>query len=211
MPHTNIISMMKKLILSVVAVLSLSVMMSVNANAQSKFNKGDFALNVNYGLGAFSDNDWNGNGGGSVTQHSIGVMGEYGIMNVINERGTISVGGQFGMGFGSENEVDFRRIRIATRGTLHYSFIPQIDTYGGVTFCFVDINKYKWDGYTETKQYYGQTVTVDVEGYSETKNKFIEPRLFAGARYMFNENIGVNLETSWDRFAFVAFGFTFKF
>lgn len=198
---------MKKLILSVVAVLSLSVMMSVNANAQSKFNKGDFALNVNYGLGAFSDNDWNANGGGSVTQHSIGVMGEYGIMNVINERGTISVGGQFGMGFGSENEVDFRRIRIATRGTLHYSFIPQIDTYGGVTFCFVDINKCKSDGYTET--YNGQPVTVG--SFSETKTKFIEPRLFAGARYMFNENIGVNFETSWDRFAFVAFGFTFKF
>jgi len=208
-PHTNIISMMKKLILSVVAVLSLSVMMSVNANAQSKFNKGDFALNVNYGLGAFSDNDWNGNGGGSVTQHSIGVMGEYGIMNVINERGTISVGGQFGMGFGSKDfygtDCDFRRIRIATRGTLHYSFIPQIDTYGGVTFCFVDINKYEWE-YSE----YESGAARTVEG-SESKTKFIEPRLFAGARYMFNENIGVNLETSWDRFAFVAFGFTFKF
>ena len=86
---------MKKLILSLVAALALSF----SANAQSKFNKGDFALNVNYGLGAFTDNDWDASGSSnSVTQHSIGVMGEYGIMNVINERGTISVGGQFGMG-----------------------------------------------------------------------------------------------------------------
>ena len=199
---------MKKLILSLVAALALSF----SANAQSKFNKGDFALNVNYGLGAFTDNDWDASGSSnSVTQHSIGVMGEYGIMNVINERGTISVGGQFGMGFGSEGDVDLRRIRIATRGTLHYSFIPQIDTYGGVTFCFVDINKYKLDGYTETKQVYGQTFTVNVDGFSETKTKFIEPRLFAGARYMFNEKFGVNFETSWDRFAFMSFGFTFKF
>ncbi len=196
---------MKKLILSLVAALALSF----SANAQSKFNKGDFALNVNYGLGAFTDNDWDASGSSnSVTQHSIGVMGEYGIMNVINERGTISVGGQFGMGFGSEGDVDLRRIRIATRGTLHYSFIPQIDTYGGVTFCFIDINKYKLESHT---YHYDEYNTVTVKGVSESKAKFIEPRLFAGARYMFNEKFGVNFETSWDRFAFMSFGFTFKF
>ncbi len=194
---------MKKLILSLVAALALSF----SANAQSKFNKGDFALNVNYGLGSFRSGDFGWSGSETITQHSIGVMGEYGIMNVINERGTISVGGQLGAGFGSKYDADFRRIRIATRGTLHYSFIPQIDTYGGVTFCFVDINMQFWDGY----DYDEATGKKIKQEYKETDAKFIEPRLFAGARYMFNENIGVNFETSWDRFAFVAFGFTFKF
>lgn len=196
---------MKKNILAML-VASVATLFAVSAEAQSQFHKGDFALNLNYGIGAFTSNDWSGLD--NVAQHSVGVMGEYGIMNVINERGTISVGGQLGMGFGSKDNVDFRRVRIATRGTLHYSFIPQIDTYAGCTFAFVDINKAKWEG---SASYSENGVTIKIDSDSETEVKFIEPRLFAGARYMFSDAFGVNLETSWDRFAFVSLGFSFKF
>lgn len=182
---------------------------ATSATAQSQFNKGDFALNLNYGIGAFTSSDWGGLE--NVTQHSVGVMGEYGIMNVINSKGTVSIGGQLGMGFGSKDNVDFRRVRIATRGTLHYSFIPQIDTYAGCTFAFVDINKAKWGSVAYEYSEYGTTMKIEGKSDSETKVKFIEPRLFAGARYMFSDAFGVNLETSWDRFAFISFGFTFKF
>lgn len=193
---------MKKNILSVFVAIVAALISVATVNAQSQFNKGDFALNLDYGFGYFDSWDFDGDGSYSTAQHSVGLMGEYGIMNVINSKGTIAVGGQIGAGFGSDGDVDLRRFRIATRGALHYSFIPQIDTYAGLTFCFVDINKWKYE-YT----------AVDGKKYKndDTNARFIFPTLFAGARYMVSDAFGFNVETSWDRFACIAVGVSFKF
>ena len=200
---------MKNKALAVVAI-AVSLLSGVSASAQSQFRKGDFAMNIDYSLGTFSQSDlssWSDN----ITQHGIGFTAEYGILgDIINSKGAISVGGTLGMGFGSgdkwsyngySGDVDAFRFRIATRGTLHYAFIPQLDTYAGLNFLFVDVNKVDVDYKDEDGKH----------SKSETKTTFIEPRLFAGCRYMFSDFFGVNAEVSWDRFEFFAIGVSFKF
>ena len=201
---------MKKTIFSVATALVALFAVSTSADAQNyaQFKKGDLAFNLDYGMGAFTSYDgidFDDN----IFQHSIGLSGEYGIMDgMINGKGSIGVGGQFGLGFGREkyeglgyeDKTIATRIRIATRGVFHYQFTPAFDTYGGLTFCFVDI-----DNYTFKSKYEGVETKSD-----HTDTNFIEPRLFVGARYMVSNSFGFNLETTWDRFAYVAIGVTFK-
>lgn len=157
------------------------------ALAQSEFNKGDLAFNLDYALGSDDNN-------GSAT-NGFSLLAEYGFMNVINEKGTISVGLLLGAGFNNNADLyKFHRVRIGTRGTLHYSFIPQLDTYGGLNFLFVDIEK-----------------TTLSDGTKISDTNVVVPALVAGCRYMFTSAFGVNIETSWDRFQHINLGLTFKF
>ena len=193
---------MKKNILTLLAVVAAAFVSVTTVNAQSQFHKGDFALNLDYGLGYFSDYDFDGNNtDNSTAQHSVGLVGEYGILNVIDSKGTVSVGAQFGVGFGSEGDFDLRRVRIATRGTLHYSFIPQLDTYAGLTFGIVDINKWKYEYEDDNRK-----IKVD-----DTNARFVIPAIFTGVRYMVSNSFGFNSEFSWDRFATISLGVSFKF
>lgn len=167
--------------------------------AQSEFNKGDLAFNLDFNLG--SDGASNGNGATA----GFSLLGEYGFMNVINEKGTISAGLLLGAGFNSGDVYDFSRIRIGTRGSLHYSFIPQLDTYAGINFCFVDIEKTKYArGVDRGDSEYDVDNTVK-------ETNFVAPALVAGCRYMFTKNLGANIECSWDRFQHLAVGLTYKF
>lgn len=183
--------------LFLIAVAFLLSTFSISNAQNNAFGKGDFGLNLNYGIGAFTDGSFGGDDlSGSIFQNSLGASIEYGIMEgIIKGKGTIAVGGQFGYGFNTDNNVDYTRIRIATRGVFHYQFVPQLDTYAGVTCGIVDINKIKVDYISES--------------YSHTR--FVYPCLFAGARYMFSNNFGINSEVSWDEFAFCSFGVSFKF
>ncbi len=175
------------------AVLALAAFFcSVEGNAQSQFRKGDFGVNLDFALGS-DGADGYGSGNGATCGFSI--MGEYGFMNVINEKGTISAGLLLGAGFNSGDIYDFSRVRVGTRGALHYSFIPELDTYGGLNFLFVDIEKVKLSN-------------GDKAEYKDTK--FVAPALVAGCRYMFTSALGANAEVSWDRFAHFAVGLTFK-
>lgn len=184
---------MKKIFL---AAMALVAMLGANdAQAQSQFRKGDKAINIDFALGS------EGWGDGSATC-GFSLMGEYGFMNVINEKGTISAGLLLGAGFGGNDYYDFSRIRIGTRGALHYSFIPQLDTYGGLNFLFVDIEKVKYDAVD-----YETGAKVEEK---ETDGKFVAPALVAGCRYMFNEHLGANVELSWDRFQHIGVGLTYK-
>lgn len=206
---------MKKNILSI-AMLAVALICSIaSATAQNnaKFNKGDLAFNLDYGMGSFNSFDGH-KFDNRIFQHSIGLSGEYGIIDgMINGKASIGVGGQVGLGFGRDKyeskaegvETTFKnigtRIRIATRGVFHYQFTPAFDTYGGLTFCFVDIDNYTWKEEVNGSQVYKE---------DDSEVNFIEPRLFVGARYMFSKAFGINLETTWDRFAYVAFGVTIK-
>lgn len=206
---------MKKYILSIAALFIAAFALTTEVNAQNnaKFNKGDLAFNLDYGMGSFNSFDGH-KFDDNIFQHSIGLSGEYGIIDgMINGKASIGVGAQIGLGFGrdkyeyKDNGIEMvdktiaTRIRIATRGVFHYQFTPAFDTYGGLTFCFVDIDNFTWKysvGGVETKA-------------DDTDVNFIEPRLFVGARYMVSSAFGFNLETTWDRFAYVALGVTFKF
>ena len=197
---------MKKLF-SAIAVLAM-MLVSGNSYAQNnyaKFNKGDLAFNLNYGIGGFTSYD-GVDFDDNILQHSIGLSGEYGIIDgMINGKASIGVGDQLGLGFGRETWGDSKtiatRIRIATRGVFHYQFIPQLDTYAGLTFCFVDIDNYTF----KNKENGDWEKTGD-----GTDTNFIEPRLFAGCRYMISRKFGFNAEFSWDRFAYVGLGVTVK-
>lgn len=185
---------MKKTLIAMVAALT-AMFCGQNSFAQSAFNKGDLAFNLDFNLGS----DGYSNGNGATAGFSL--LGEYGFMNVINEKGTISAGLLLGAGFNGGDYYDFSRVRIGTRGTLHYSFIPQLDTYAGLNFCFVDIEKTK---YSEKA----------ADGWAKTEHKetnFVAPALVAGCRYMFTSALGANFECSWDHFQHIAVGLTFKF
>lgn len=185
---------MKKIISIIIALVAL-VAAPAESSAQSQFKKGDLAFNVDYVLGT---SGWRATNGFSL-------LGEYGFMSVLKGKGTISAGLLLGAGFHSEEadvhhngwdwDPSFTRIRIGTRGTLHYSFIPQLDTYAGINFLFVDIESVDWEGDGIEK---------------ETEANFIAPALVAGCRFMFNDHVGVNAEFSWDDFQRVGIGLTFK-
>ena len=184
-----------KLKLFCVALMTLFATTFVSA--QNEFGKGDMALNINYGMGDF-DVD------GNVFQHSLGASLEYGILDgIIKGKGTVAVGGQVGFGFGSETEqgvdINYTRFRIATRGVFHYQFIPQLDTYAGITLGIVDIDKAKVD-------FKGN----EIEKLEGKETRFVGPAPFVGARYMFSDSFGLNVELSWDSFAMVGLGVTFK-
>lgn len=199
-----------------------AAIVAVAATAQSNdFHKGDVAININYGMGAFDkslDDDSN------MFQHSIGATMEYGIIEgIIKGKGTISVGAQVGFGVGSEKrtvhqnggatfetKLTGNRIRIATRGALHYQFIPQVDTYAGMMFGIVDIDKYKNKFTVDdiNKVIFTGNEWSEKKNYDETR--FISPALFAGARVMLSDSFGINVETTWDRFAYFAAGITLR-
>ncbi len=191
---------MKKILFSAMALIATLFASAPEATAQSQFKKGDKALNIDWTLGT-TDWDWN-----NEVTNGFNFFGEYGFMNVINEKGTISAGVNVGAGFGgtdySHGEYKFTRIRIGTRGTLHYSFIPQLDTYAGINFLFVDIEKTKYEANSSS----------DNADWDDTDCSVVAPSLVAGCRYMFTSNFGLNLETSmWDKYSHLAFGVTFKF
>ena len=192
---------MKKIFLGLVAMAAM-LFSGANANAQSEFNKGDLAFNLDFNLGSTGLSESGATAGFSL-------LGEYGFMNVINEKGTVSAGLLLGAGFHGGDGWDFSRVRIGTRGTLHYSFIPQLDTYAGINFCFVDIEKVKYDYSDEYKDMLGDYEIGDVDDEVKETN-FVSPALVAGCRYMFTSKFGVNVECSWDHFQHLAFGLTFK-
>lgn len=174
---------------------------SVAAQNYANVQKGDILLDVDYSMGTFTDIHVGDYYFDDILQNAISIRGEVGIIdNMIKGKGCVAIGGQVGIGFGSDKDVldiNCTRIRIATRGAFHYQFIPQLDTYAGFTFCFVDINKVKFEDALNNEE-------------DDTDTEFIEPRFFTGARYMFCNSFGVNVELAADTFQFLSFGMTFR-
>ncbi len=185
---------MKKFLFSLLTIIATSA----TVNAQSQFEKGDVSINVNWVMGA---SDFDSKCVDNTMLNGVGLLGEYGFMNVINSKGTISAGVLLGFQAGSTNGVDLSRVRIGTRGTLHYAFIPQLDTYAGINFLFVDINKAKYEYSADGVKYSDKETDTDV----------VAPALVAGCRYMVTSFFGVNAEVSWDKYQLVSLGLSFKF
>ncbi len=180
---------------AIVATFAVAEMASATSNINT-FKKGDLGLNVNFHLGTLNDEGMAG----------ISAVGEYGILNnIINEKGSIGVGAQIGCGWSSEKlyssdlgnyKIKNSVFRIATRGVLHYQFIPQLDTYAGLSFGIMDFKKYKTKG-----------AGIHAE---ETDNSFIFAP-FAGVRYMLSSNFGFTSEVAFDEFTWFSIGVAFKF
>ncbi len=180
---------MKKLLLIIVAIISLNLSATVNSNAQTVFNIGNFGLNAGFGVGSEGD----------IFVPSFNVAGDYGFLgNIINGRGCISGGGYFGVGQGSKTVNGVKNIhgvwQIGTRGALHYQFVPNLDTYGCISI-----------GYLHWKD------KLDLPDSKPYKNGEMKCFPTAGARYMFG-TAGVYTEFSpWNDLAWVKFGLTFIF
>lgn len=197
---------MKKVIsalAALVAMIGLSTEASAYDNANT-FGKGDLAVNVGLHIGSLEDEAMLG----------IGASAEYGILeNLIKDKGSVGVGLMFGYGSsegtaykfpipnerGIEVKYNNSIVRIATRGVFHYQFIPQLDTYAGMTFGIADFvsAEAKIEG-------------IRAEKWDYDKTEFCSG-LFAGIRYMLTDNFGLNAEAGLEDFSYLSIGVAFKF
>lgn len=180
---------MKKVLIILAAVLSLSICASKQSNAQAVFDVGNLGLNFGFGVNE-ADED--------VFQPSFNVAVDYGFLgNIINGMGSISAGGYFGIAHGSKSagneKLNHSAWQVGTRGALHYQFVPNLDTYGCISV-----------GYLHWKHDWSDD-RWDFDG-GEFK---IFPT--AGARYMFG-TAGIYSEISpWSDIAVWKIGLTFIF
>ncbi len=196
---------MKKILL-LVAILATVATTNISAESEGSvksintFSAGDVAINLVGDIGSLEHNFMGG---------FSGVI-EVGILDgMIHDRASIGVGLQAGWG-SSGNSVKsgdvkekwhYTRTRIATRGVFHYQFIPQLDTYAGLTLGIVDINhgKYKYK------------VNGDVTDKTKWNDADFAYGLFVGVRYMVAKNFGFTSELSLERFAIFNLGVCLKF
>lgn len=187
----------------VVALIGAFSFLSASFAQEAELKKGDFLLNALYSMGHF-DGD---GGSGSMFQSGIGANAEFTILdNMIHGKGAIAVGGEFGFGFGSKDysasgvdcKLKAKRIHLATRGTMHYSFVPALDTYAGFRAGIAD-----WDSYTP-----------EIEGkeFDKVKDNSFIYEFVCGVRYLVSNNFGLNAEvTPAGRYSFLSLGVSFKF
>jgi len=169
---------MKKIIL-----LSVIVVAFFTAQAQAPaFVKGDKVIN----LGISVDN-----------YTTISISGEYGILDGIDEKGTVGVGAFAGYGFqilGSKY-YNYNRILGGVRGTFHYPFIDKLDTYGGLGIGL------KYTSWTWDSSYWGYDANDSSVGLSAG--------FFVGARYYLTENLAAFGELGYG-LGYLTVGVAFK-
>lgn len=190
---------MKKLFLITTCILALALNCN-KSNAQTAFQKGDLGLNFGLGLG---DNDgyYYGNyHSGNIFVPTFNFALDYGILgNIINSHGSISAGGYFGIGRGSNDEGGYKDIdnrwRLGTRGMLHYTWVNNLDTYAGLCVGY---------GYEKLKR---KDKNSGNQWDSIDDSRFdIFP--IAGVRLMFG-SFGIYSELTWQDFAYFQIGITF--
>ena len=168
-----------------------------NVSAQSNaFPKGKIGVNAGFGFGA---NTW-----GAGFMPTFNLAGDYAIKDVINDGGSISLGAFFGIG-GNKSENNFR---LGVRGALHYTFVDKLDTYGGIAMGL----KHSKGKVNDSSNGYGSLLAGwddDDEGGKETHFTFIP--IFAGARYMFTDQLGAFSEVAISKFAYFQIGLSVMF
>jgi len=175
--------MKKILLMAAAAILTAGV-----ASAQEVFQKGDLVFNAGVGIG---NSLYTGTGYKS-TLPPLSISGEYGIFdNLIHgDNGSIGVGGYLGYAGskfktiidGSEYGYKYSSFIIGARGTFHYQFVRNLDTYAGVTLGY-DIRSHKSTGKEHSSL-----------GYEDGT---FYPSLFVGARYWFTPGFGAFAEAGY--------------
>lgn len=178
---------MKKVLLILAAVLSLSICASKQSYAQTVFDVGNLGMNIGFGINDAEEN---------VFQPSFNFALDYGFLGgIINGKGCISGGGYFAIAHGSKTkgpiEIKHGAWQIGTRGAFHYQFVPNLDTYGCISVGWL-----QW--------HHEGTYENGPEGRFK-----VFPT--AGVRYMFG-TCGVYSELSpWNDVAVFKIGLTFIF
>ncbi len=195
---------MKKTLLTLALILLGIGNAHIATASINTFRQGDLGINAGLHLGSLEGNLMTG----------LALSAEYGIIgDMINGKGSIGVGAELGAGHShasnkyTESSVEWKEkwnnniVRIATRGVFHYQFIPQLDTYAGMTFGLCDI----------VTNHYKLIAADDVQEKSKGTHADFCYGLFAGVRYMFTKNLGLNSELRWDGFSIFSIGLAFKF
>jgi hypothetical protein len=163
------------------------VLLTIASFAQKPtFKKNNQAINLGLGLGS---SEYIGSYYNTIVP-PISVSYELGIIDNFLNDAVIGVGGY--IGFGSYEFIDVDKTKFSTvfmgaRGTFHYPFVDNIDTYGGLML-----------GYQVRK-------SIDEEHYSP-----FDPALFVGARYYFTPEFSAMAEAGWG-FYLLNIGLAYKF
>jgi hypothetical protein len=174
---------MKKLLLVLlVGVFSLTQLLA----QESTFKKGDKVLNLGIGLGSTLY---------AGTGYKIGIPPisaslEVGIVNLLNDKASIGVGGYVGYSshkysasyFGYTDSWTNSSFIIGARGAFHYALLDKLDTYAGLILG-ARIESWKWTGTgTET---------------THSSNGGLASSEFIGARYYFSDKFAVMAELGY--------------
>lgn len=173
-------------------------LLAIGANAQT-FEKGSSIVTAQLGIG------------GGFGQR---VAYEYSLMNLLDGKAAIGVGGSLANSFWStKNETFYYKskdaydnITLAAIGSFHYEFIDKLDTYVTLGLGFgIGIHKSKID-YTdpELEEYWGDRKDSSSNGYFGWISSL-------GARYYFTNQWAANVEFGWTGAGYFTIGATYKF
>ena len=191
---------MKKLLLSLVAVCFLGL----GVQAQEVFHKGDIVGNLQIGVGTYE-----GYGIG-IPPTSISVdVGAFDNL-IQGKNGSIGIGGYFGFGtYRDVYKVDNIRYKdrtirtcIGARGTFHYQFVDNLDTYAGVMLGLYTYNHKHVVSADNNSLVPDDPVRSSGAGFAHSE--------FVGVRYYFNDSFGVGAEAGYG-FTYISAGITLKF
>lgn len=124
---------MKRFILlsAVLACTALGAVAQEASTSRSTFKKNDLVLSAGIGLGTALDL-------GTTLVPPISFRGEYGLIdNLFDEHSSIGVGGYVGFAAGRKKYGEYYQQKInclllGVRGTFHYQFVDNLDTYIGL-------------------------------------------------------------------------------
>jgi hypothetical protein len=190
---------MKKL-LSLALVMGLAF--SVLAQRPS-FKKNDIVGNATIGFGrtVYIGDEY------KTTVPAIAMSGEVGFMDNFLNDAVIGVGGYVGYSAfktafqtgGVTYGYKYSDLILAARGTFHYPFVDNLDTYAGILIGFEFVSSRYYDDYDGT----------EIPGSSDIGNP-LAWSTFVGARYYFNKNLSACAEVGYG-IAFINLGVGYKF
>ena len=171
-------------------------LLAIGANAQT-FEKGSSIATAQLGIG------------GGFGQR---VAYEYSLMNLLDGKAAIGVGGSLANRFWSTKvETNYTttkdaydNITLAAIGSFHYEFIDKLDTYVTLGLGFgIGINNFKHE-YKDREYKEYDVKDSSTHGYFGWISSL-------GARWYFNKNWAANVELGWTGAGYLAVGATYKF
>lgn len=170
-----------------ITIVLMMALLAAFGNANAQYEKGNIDVNVGFGLGSTI-------GAGKTQLPPLSLSVDYGYSD------QISIGGYLGY-TSSKDEFPilnyswkFSYLIIGVRGAYHLDLVENLDTYAGVMLGY-NIASAKFEG--------------SLSGIPEPKVGGIAYSGFAGARYHFNEKLGVFGELGYG-ISFLNLGLTMK-
>ncbi len=183
---------MKRNLLAVLFV----VMFSASSFAQ-EFEEGDKVLNLGIGFGSTFYS-------GSLYTSSLPPLSasfEYGLKDGVLDDGSIGIGGYVGFSRYKYEYLDwgynYTNFIVGARGTFHYPFLDNLDTYAGVMLGFRVVSAKEFGN-----QVFGWSYNASSGG--------LVGSFYAGGRYYFNDNLGAMLELGYG-ISYINLGIALKF